>query len=91
MNHDQLARTKQFEEHQSRIITSCDSHEDIIPLEDGYHYFYIKERGAASAQDLRIIANELDRRNAAWDGGFSKTIELPPVDGDRRFLTYVIE
>lgn len=36
-------------------------------MDDGYQYFWIKDRGALSAANLREIADELDRRNKDWD------------------------
>lgn len=53
------------EEYRQRVIASCES--DIGPLEDGFQYFWIKDKGALSATALRIIADELDRLNASWD------------------------
>ena len=53
------------EEHRQRVIASCDKYNEIGPLEDGFQYFFIKDRGALSAFDLRVIADELDARNKA--------------------------
>lgn len=42
--------------------------QDFIAFEDGYlRYWPEKIHGAFIAADLRIIADELDRRNAPWD------------------------
>ncbi|MAT51434.1 MAG: hypothetical protein CMK32_09660 [Porticoccaceae bacterium] len=54
-------------QHRARIIEMCDKYDEIGPLDDGYQHFWIKDRGAMSAADLRVIADELDRRNKAWD------------------------
>ncbi len=43
------------------------SKNEIIPLEDGYHYFWVSGKGAMSADELRIIADELDRMNKPWE------------------------
>lgn len=48
------------------MIANCDKYNEIGPLDDGFQYFWIKNRGALSANDLRIIADELDRRNKDW-------------------------
>jgi len=48
------------------LISNCDKHNDIGPQEDGFQYFWARGRGALSAADLRIIADELDKRNADW-------------------------
>jgi len=52
--------------YRSRIIALLDKNKDIGPLDDGFQHFWIKDRGALSATDLRIIADELDARNADW-------------------------
>ncbi len=41
---------------------------DFIPLEDGYYYYWPHSgKGAFSADNLRAIADELDRKNKPWD------------------------
>ncbi|MEM9512870.1 MAG: hypothetical protein AAF978_09365 [Cyanobacteria bacterium P01_E01_bin.48] len=52
-------------QHRAHIISVATLH-DIDTSDDGYCYFFT-QRGALSAADLRIIADELDRRNEAWD------------------------
>lgn len=54
------------EEYRQRVIKRCDVFCEIGPLDDGFQYFWIKDRGAMSATDLRIIADELDQRNKDW-------------------------
>jgi hypothetical protein len=56
--------SKGLSEYEQRLIESCDKHNDIGPLDDGFYRFWVKDRGAVSAADLRIVAAELDRRNA---------------------------
>lgn len=56
----------QSEEYRQRVIAGCDKHDEIALLDDGFQYFWVQGRGAMSAFDLRIIADELDRRNKAW-------------------------
>lgn len=46
-----------------RILDMVNSHGDILSLEDGFFYFWAKGRGAFSANNLRVIADEIDRRN----------------------------
>jgi hypothetical protein len=42
--------------------------QDMVTGEDGYVVYWPSEnRGSWSAHHLRIIADELDRRNAKWD------------------------
>ena len=55
-----------IKEHRERVIANCNQHNDIGPLDDGFQYFWVRERGALSASDLRAIADELDRRNKDW-------------------------
>lgn len=52
------------EEHRKRVVDKCHEYNEIGPLDDGFQCFWIKDRGAASAFDLRCIADELDRLNA---------------------------
>ena len=59
-----MARLDDYTKH---VIAKCYEYDEIVPLEDGYQYFWIKNRGALSANVLRIIADELDRRNKKWD------------------------
>lgn len=52
----------------SKIIEMAESLDEFIMLEDGFVYYWpVASKGAISAQDLRIIAAELDRRNSAWE------------------------
>ena len=59
--------------------------DDFVTLEDGYKYYWPhgEHRGAMSAELLRLIADELDAANAAWDAivqecpVLSETIETP--------------
>ncbi len=49
------------------IIAAIDKAGDFGPLDDGYIRFWIKDKGCLSSYDLRVIADELDRRNEQWD------------------------
>ena len=40
---------------------------DIVPLEDGYKYYWAEGRGALAASELRSIADYLDKLNFNWD------------------------
>lgn len=57
------------------ILAKVRKYEEIVPLDDGFRYFWIKDRGAMSAAVLRIIADELDRLNAP----IKKQMEEDPV------------
>ncbi len=51
----------------SRIIEKIDAADEWITLDDGFLYYDPRPcLGALSAANLREIADELDRRNAAW-------------------------
>lgn len=51
----------------TQLLEGCHRRNEFAPLDDGYQYYCIDHRGAYSAADLRTIADELDRLNAAWD------------------------
>jgi hypothetical protein len=50
----------------SRIIAMCDDRNEFMQLDDGCVYYWPNSHGAISATELRIIADELDRRNKEW-------------------------
>jgi hypothetical protein len=59
------------EENKKRIITKLDEGQCLQPLDCGYlHFWPASWQGAFSADALRVIADELDRRNADWDKQF---------------------
>ena len=53
-------------------------------MDDGYQYFWIANRGALSASDLRIIADELDRLNADWDAQVKADNDVCKNEGTER-------
>jgi len=52
--------------HRRKVISGLNKYKEIRPLDDGFQHFWVKDRGAFSATDLRIIADELDARNKDW-------------------------
>ena len=54
--------------HIQRVIESCDEQMMLDVGDDGYVHFWLSgpRGGYLTANDLRIIADELDRRNAEW-------------------------
>jgi hypothetical protein len=59
------------EETKKRIIEKLDKDNSLQPLDCGYlHFWPASWQGAFSADALRVIADELDRRNADWDKKF---------------------
>jgi hypothetical protein len=58
-----------------RIVEAAERGGDFTTLDDGYVYFWpTSSCGAFSANDLRILADELDRRNKEWDDTVQKEI-----------------
>lgn len=49
------------------IIKLIEARGEFITLEDGYVHYWPKSGGALAAAVLRVIADELDKRNAEWD------------------------
>lgn len=47
---------------------------DLVVLEDGFTYYWVHGKGALSEQNLRDIADELKRRNAAWQQQIEKDL-----------------
>lgn len=52
--------------HRRRVLAGVNKHREIVSLDDGFKHYWVKDRGAFSATDLRIIADELDARNRDW-------------------------
>ena len=50
-----------------RIIKLADERGEFQALEDGFVYYWPSSGGAISARQLRLLADELDRRNADWE------------------------
>lgn len=56
------------EETKKSIIEKLDAGKCLETLDDGYlHFWPSPNRGCFSADALRVIADELDRRNEEWD------------------------
>ena len=64
----------------SRLIEKLDDEEKLLPSDDGYCVYWA-EGGYMTAENLREIASELDRRNAEWHKQVIKDVgnqEQPP-------------
>jgi hypothetical protein len=48
---------------------------DFFTEVDGYVYYYPTEHGYLTAHHLRMIADELDKRNKAWNDEINKYFE----------------
>jgi hypothetical protein len=42
-------------------------HKEIEPLEDGFFYYFPDKAGGLSSHVLRLIADELDKKNESWE------------------------
>lgn len=64
----------QLEAERKRVISISDKREEFVSLSDGYVHFWPQgsPNGALSAWHLRVLADELDRRNRLWDAQLRK-------------------
>lgn len=68
---------KANEEYKNRILESC---KDMISVDpsSGFYYFWLEKGSCLGANDLRIIADELDKKNSRFEKYFFKKLsELP--------------
>lgn len=50
--------------------------DEFVTFDDGFVYYWPQAfRGAYSSQHLKVIADELDRRNAAWEKDIKEYFE----------------
>jgi hypothetical protein len=56
------------------------------PLDDGFIYYFPSKGGALSAEVLRVIADELDRRNKAWDDDIKDYFATHPQNEEEESL-----
>lgn len=50
-----------------RIVEQSHQRGDFTTLECGYKFFWVENRGAFTAGNLRALADELDAMNKDWD------------------------
>jgi Ca2+-binding EF-hand superfamily protein len=70
------------------LIKKIDERGEFVYLEDGFLYYAPEGKGCISAHELRTIADELDKRNKAWEeqideyfrSGFGSN-QIGPDDG----------
>lgn len=63
---------------EQRLIEKVEDAGDFITGDDGFVLFWPTEsRGAFYSRHLRIIADELDRRNAAWEAKIAEYFGNP--------------
>jgi hypothetical protein len=53
---------------------------DLVTLEDGFIYFWASRNGALNSQQLRQIADELDKRNEKWQKQLNEYFEMQKHD-----------
>lgn len=51
----------------ANIIEVADKDNEFVMLEDGFYYYWPKGKGAIPAYQLRLLADELDKRNKEWN------------------------
>ena len=59
----------------SNVVDHAESRNEFVTLDDGYVYYWPTSGGAISAQQLRELATELDRRNKDWDDHINEYFE----------------
>lgn len=47
-----------------RVIRAAESRDEFIPLEDGFYRWFPRSLGGVSSEELRILADHLDEKNA---------------------------
>lgn len=71
------------EEYKNRVLESCKNMIAVDPSGSFYH-FWLSEGSCLNADGLRIIADELDKRNAGYEEHFfNKLSELPEQSYDK--------
>lgn len=53
------------EQFRQQVVKSVES--DFVAAEDGYFYWFPSPGGMMSEEALRVVADELQKRNAKWD------------------------
>lgn len=72
-----LQRLSDNGDERSRLVAMVEQWKEFITLVDGYVYYWPNPQraGALSACNLRMIAEELDRRNEAWNREVIQALE----------------
>ena len=63
-----------YEEFKARILEVTDS--QLIQEVDGFYYYFPKDGGFITSDGLRVIADELDRRNREWNEYINEHLPL---------------
>lgn len=73
-----MTNGKRPHEWELHVIKCADGAGEFVPLEDGFVYYWPSGSGALPAVALRALADELDRRNAAWNAEIEAYFEANP-------------
>ena len=60
------------------LIQLADSRNEFLYGQDGFMYYCPGLSGLLTAWELRVIADELDKRNAGWQAKIDKDLEDLP-------------
>lgn len=84
MYHVSRGGSPQAQEERRRVLAISIGRDEFVTLSDGYVHFWPdgSPHGALTSWHLRTIADELDRRNRAWDARVRKALALKTDDGD---------
>jgi hypothetical protein len=81
-----LVMKKEAPAHANNLIQCADKRNEFDYLDDGFQYWFpTNNQGGLSSKQLRILADELDRRNYKWEQKVDK--ELADVIREIR-ITY---
>ena len=58
-----------------RIIQYADEHSEFVTDVDGFVKYWPKGNGCLTEHDLRVLADEIARRNAAWQAQINEYFE----------------
>lgn len=74
--HVSLGGSPQTRAERQRIIGITSKREEFVTLDDGYVHLWPQgsPNGAWTSWHLRVLADELDRRNRAWDAMIRKQL-----------------
>jgi hypothetical protein len=77
MYHMSIGGSPQAQEERRRVIAISIGRDEFVSLSDGYVHFWPdgSPHGALTSWHLRTIADELDRRNRAWDAKVRKALD----------------
>lgn len=66
----------QLEEERNRVVSVSTEREEFVTFSDGYVHWWPQDssNGALSSWHLRVLADELDRRNRVWDARVRKAL-----------------